>query len=63
MDMSELLLFCEEETNSGKIDFFCSAFTCLAIFVTATFNDLFDIGVVETLVIVDFTILHLSMRY
>ncbi len=61
--MSESLLFHERRTNSGEIDFFYSAFIRLAILVTTTFNDLFDVGIVETLVIASFTILHLSMGY
>ncbi len=63
MGMFESLLFCERETNSREIDFFCSAFICLAVLAATTFNDLFDVGVVKTLVIADLTILYISMRY
>ncbi len=63
MGISKSLSFCEGRTNFGEIDFLCPALTRLAVFVAATFNDLFDTSVVETLVVADLTILHLSMRY
>ena len=61
--MSESLSFYEEGSNSREIDFFCSAFICLAILIAATFNDLFDIGVIKTLVLVGLIILYLNMEY
>ncbi len=56
MGMSESLSFREGGTNFGEIDFFCSALTHLAILVAATFNDLFDAGIVETLIVAGLTI-------
>ncbi len=63
LDMSKLLSFCEEETNSGEINLFYSALTHLAVFVAVTFNNLFDISIVKILVIAGLTILYLSIRY
>ncbi len=60
MDMSELLSFHERETNSGKMDSFCSG---LAVLIATTFNYLFDAGIIETLVIASLTIFYLSMGY
>ncbi len=45
------------------MDFFSSTFICLAILIATNFNDLFDTGVIETLVIANFPKLHLSMKY
>ncbi len=61
--MSESLSFRKRGTNSGEMSFLYSTLTRLAIFIAATFNDLFDAGVVETLVVADLIILHLSMGY
>ncbi len=63
MGMSESLSFHERATNSGEMNFLCSALARLAVLVATTFNDLLDVGVVKTLVIVDLTILYLSMGY
>ncbi len=63
MDISKSLSFCERRTNSGEIDFFYFAFTHLAILIAITFSDLFDAGIVKTLVVAGLTILYFSMRY
>ncbi len=63
MDIFKLLSFREEETNSGEIDFLCSALARLAILVAATFNNLLDASVIKTLVVAGLTILQLSMGY
>lgn len=63
MDIFELVSFYERRTNFREIDFFCSALTHLAVLVTTTFSNLFDTGVIETLVIAGFIILHLSIEY
>ena len=63
MGISKSLSFYEKRTNSEEINFSYSAFTCLIVLVVATFNNLFDAGIVKTLVVVGFTILYLSMRY
>ena len=61
--MYELLSFYKERTNFKKLEFFYSAFTCLAIIIIIIFCHYFDIGIVETLVEADFTIFHLSIGY
>ncbi len=61
--MSESLSFHEKGTNSGEMNFLCSIFTRLAVLVVATFNDLFNVGTIKTLVVADLTILYSSMRY
>ena len=63
MGISKSLSFCERKTNSGEIDFFCSIFTRLVVFITATFNDLFDVDVIETLVVAGLIILHFNIEY
>ncbi len=59
----ELLLFRERGTNSGENDFLCSALTYLVVLIATTFNNLFDVGIIETLVIASLTILYLNMGY
>lgn len=61
--MFETLLIHKRGTNSGKLDFFCSALTRLAILIVATFSDLFDKGIIKTLIEASFTIFHCSMGY
>lgn len=63
MGIFESLSFHKKETNLGEIDYFYSALIYLAIFIIATFTDLFDIDVIKTLVVLGLTILHLIMGY
>ena len=63
MSIFESLSFCERRINFRKMDFSYSILICLAVLVIVTFNDFFDAGVVETLIIAGLTILHLSMGY
>ena len=63
MGMSELLSLCEKRTNFREIDFLCFTFTYLAVLVTATFNDFFDVSIVKILVIASLIILYLSIKY
>ena len=61
--MFESLLFFKKRTNFREMNFSYSALTCLAIQIAATFNNLFNVGIIEILVVVGLTILYLSMGY
>lgn len=61
--MSKSLLFSNKEIAFEDIYFFCSTFICLAIYITVTLNDPFNISVIKILVVIGLTILHLGMGY
>lgn len=63
MGMSKSLLFCNRQTIFEDADFFCPFFIHLIIFVTTILSDLFDIGIIKTLVVTSLTTLCFNKEY
>lgn len=61
--MSKSLLFHKRELDFRYIDFFFPAFIFLALLITAIFNNFFNIDIIKTLAIKDFTISRFNIEY
>lgn len=59
----ESLLFYNKETNFRDIYLFYPTLTRLAILIATILSDLFDIDIIESLIIANITILYFSMGY